>query len=261
MGRPSPGSTWFPNAPAVNRLGPRSRAPLLAPGLGAECPSRHLDDFDARAVVAFQQLEQLPGDGPLQAPTDISDALALGSAPDGVGPGSWVIAQPGQHDRVQSAVQLAVARAVQPMPGHLPGGGRDRVTPVLPTPPGSARPAESSPLSAPPTPSTSASPPPRRSPQPYARSASAPPSSRPGLRGPRSSRPAGPASPRTGRQCTRLVVLGEDPVAEPHEDPGRPTHHGVARASGAALAVDPAGTTTAARSSSLSTGLGRPQEE
>jgi hypothetical protein len=78
--------------------------------LGAERPSRHLDDFHARVVVAFQQLEQLPGDGPLQAPTDISDALALGSAPDGVGPGSWVVAQPGQHDRVQSAVRLAVAR-------------------------------------------------------------------------------------------------------------------------------------------------------
>jgi hypothetical protein len=71
-------------------------------------------------VVGFEQLEQLPGDGPLQAPADISDALALGRAPSGVRASGWVVPHPGHHDRVQGAVELAVTAAVQPVARDLP---------------------------------------------------------------------------------------------------------------------------------------------
>ena len=53
-----------------------------------------------RALVVFQQLEQLPGDGSLQAPPDLPDALALSPPPGGVGAGGGVTAQPGHHDGV-----------------------------------------------------------------------------------------------------------------------------------------------------------------
>jgi hypothetical protein len=62
-----------------------------------------------RAVEAFQQPEPLPGDRWLQPPPDVPDALALSLAPGGVSAGLGVIAQPGQHDGVQGAVELAVA--------------------------------------------------------------------------------------------------------------------------------------------------------
>ena len=39
----------------------------------------------------------------------------------------WVVAQPGDHDGVQGAVELAVTRAIQPMPGHLARRCWDRV--------------------------------------------------------------------------------------------------------------------------------------
>jgi hypothetical protein len=60
--------------------------------------------FHSRAVIAFQQLEQLPGDRSLQAPANITGALALGPSPDGVGAGGWVVAQPGHHHGVQRPV-------------------------------------------------------------------------------------------------------------------------------------------------------------
>jgi hypothetical protein len=40
--------------------------------------SSRYEDLDAGLVVAFQEPEQLPGDDPLQAPLDVSRALALG---------------------------------------------------------------------------------------------------------------------------------------------------------------------------------------
>jgi hypothetical protein len=95
-------------------------AGLARPVLGAE-------DLDGRSVVAFKELEQLAGNRPLQASPDVTDALAFGSPPGGVGASFWVVAQPGHHDRVECPVELPAARSVQPMPGHSSGGGRDRV--------------------------------------------------------------------------------------------------------------------------------------
>jgi hypothetical protein len=79
--------------------------------------------------VALKQFEQLPGHRSLQAPPYVPDALALGLTPSGVGAGVWVVAEPRHHDRVQRPIELPVAAAVQPMPDHLPRGGRDRVGP------------------------------------------------------------------------------------------------------------------------------------
>jgi hypothetical protein len=82
--------------------------------------SSGVHDLYAYAAIAFQQLEQLPGDGPLQAAADLADALALAASPRGTGTGLRIVAQPGQHNRVQGPVELAVAAAAQPMPDDLP---------------------------------------------------------------------------------------------------------------------------------------------
>jgi hypothetical protein len=94
--------------------------------LSAECPSRHLDDLHAGAIVAFQELEELPGDGSLDAPPDLSAALALGSPASGIGAGLRVITQPHQRDRVQRPVEPPVATAVQPVAGTQLVRSRDR---------------------------------------------------------------------------------------------------------------------------------------
>ena len=66
--------------------------------------------------MAFQQLEQLPGDGPLQATSNIPGALALGSTPGGVGAGLRIVPKPPRQDppeatRIgQRAECLAVTR-------------------------------------------------------------------------------------------------------------------------------------------------------
>ena len=62
-----------------------------------------------------------------EASPDVVDALALGPPPGGIGAGIGVVAEPGHHHGMQGAVELAVTRAVQPMPGDLPRGRRDRV--------------------------------------------------------------------------------------------------------------------------------------
>jgi hypothetical protein len=86
-----------------------------------------VEDLDRRSVVAFKELEELSGNGSLQASPDVADALALGRAPSGVGTGVWVIAEPGHHDGVECPVELPVTRPVQSMPGDLARGRRDRV--------------------------------------------------------------------------------------------------------------------------------------
>lgn len=43
------------------------------------------DHLDRRAVVTLKELEELSGNGPLQASADLANALALGRAPNGVG--------------------------------------------------------------------------------------------------------------------------------------------------------------------------------
>jgi hypothetical protein len=64
-----------------------------------------------------------------EAPADVADALAFRSPASGVGAGVRVVPQPCEHDGAQGPVQLPIARAVQPMPGDLPGRGRDGVDP------------------------------------------------------------------------------------------------------------------------------------
>jgi hypothetical protein len=59
------------------------------------------EDFDAGLVVAFEQSEQLAGDGASQAPFGVASALALGGAPGQVDAGLGVDAQAHQQDRVQ----------------------------------------------------------------------------------------------------------------------------------------------------------------
>ncbi|HEX8862152.1 MAG TPA: hypothetical protein VGC06_24250 [Actinomycetes bacterium] len=73
------------------------------------------DHFHGRVVAAFQELEQLPGDGPLQAPADVAGTLTLGRASCGVGTAVMVIAEP-HHHGVSRPVELLVTGAVQPMP-------------------------------------------------------------------------------------------------------------------------------------------------
>jgi hypothetical protein len=46
---------------------------------------RRPDEFHRRSVAAIQQLEQLSGDGELEAAADVTDTLALGASP-GMGP-------------------------------------------------------------------------------------------------------------------------------------------------------------------------------
>jgi hypothetical protein len=60
-----------------------------------------VEDAGRRSVVAFKELEELSGNGPLQAAPDVADAPALGRAPSSVGTDVWVIAEPGDHDRVE----------------------------------------------------------------------------------------------------------------------------------------------------------------
>jgi hypothetical protein len=45
-------------------------------------------------IVALKQLEQLPGDHPLQAPPDLADTPALSLSAGGVGASLRVVAQP-----------------------------------------------------------------------------------------------------------------------------------------------------------------------
>jgi len=50
--------------------------------------------------MALEELEELPSDGPLQAPADVSGALALGPAPSGVGAGLGIVTEPCHRDGV-----------------------------------------------------------------------------------------------------------------------------------------------------------------
>jgi hypothetical protein len=79
-----------------------------------------------RTVVALQELEQVPGDGSLYAPSDLAWALAIAPAAGGVGARCRVVAQPHQGHGVQRPVELAVTATVQSVTGDLPRGGRDR---------------------------------------------------------------------------------------------------------------------------------------
>lgn len=70
--------------------------------------------------------EDLPPDMTLEAAPDLLVRLALGQAPVDVGPGFWVGAHPGEHDRVERPVEPAVPAAVEPVPHSVARGRRDR---------------------------------------------------------------------------------------------------------------------------------------
>src|SRR5690242_3707474 len=69
---------------------------------------------------------ELAGDVALEASFDLAVGLALGSAAFGVGAGVGIVAQPGQRDGVQGAVELAVAGPVEAVAGRLARAGGDR---------------------------------------------------------------------------------------------------------------------------------------
>jgi hypothetical protein len=60
-----------------------------------------------------------------QAASDLAVGLALGPSSLGVGPGRWVIAQPGQDDQVQGLVEVTVPRPVESVADGLAAGGGD----------------------------------------------------------------------------------------------------------------------------------------
>ena len=72
----------------------------------------------------------MPGDVSLEAALDLAWGLAFGGAFGGVGAGSWVVLKSGEDDRVQGAVELAVAAAVEAVADGLAGGGGDRRGPA-----------------------------------------------------------------------------------------------------------------------------------
>src|SRR5262245_30568419 len=79
---------------------------------------------------AEQNPVELASDVPFEAADDLFLGLAvLGPAFDVVA-GARVVGHPGQRDDVQGAVGLAVAAAVEPVPGGFAAGGRDRANPA-----------------------------------------------------------------------------------------------------------------------------------
>jgi hypothetical protein len=65
--------------------------------------------------LGLEEPVELSGDIADQAASDFAVGLALSPPAGGVGAGRRVIAQAGQHDQVQSLVELAVAGAVEPV--------------------------------------------------------------------------------------------------------------------------------------------------
>ena len=70
-----------------------------------------MHDLQWRLVVALEEFEQLPGDGPLGAPPDLSQALALRPPARRIGAGCRVLAQPDQgHGVAQRPTWRLVVR-------------------------------------------------------------------------------------------------------------------------------------------------------
>src|SRR5262249_42453490 len=88
-------------------------------------------DYRARPAARIgwsgpgQPVVDLPGDVALEDADYLGFGAALGQAAGHVGPRAGVVAQPGDHDAPQGAVGLPVPAAVEPVAGHLPGGGGD----------------------------------------------------------------------------------------------------------------------------------------
>src|SRR5664280_2734035 len=69
----------------------------------------------------------LAGEVALEAAQDLLGGLAFGEPALHVGLGRLVVAQSGDHGPMQGGIGLPVAAAVEPVPGGLARGGRDRV--------------------------------------------------------------------------------------------------------------------------------------
>lgn len=63
-------------------------------------------------VTPFEEPEQLPGDRARSATPELAGTVALRHPWGGMGAGRSIIAKPGQDDRGQGPVELAVAPAV-----------------------------------------------------------------------------------------------------------------------------------------------------
>lgn len=74
----------------------------------------------------FEESEALPGDDPFEAPLRFTHRFAFGDAPGEIVLGGGMDTRAGQHDGVESAVELSIAGSDEPMTGGQPGGGRDR---------------------------------------------------------------------------------------------------------------------------------------
>jgi hypothetical protein len=77
-----------------------------------------VEDADGRSVVAFKELEELSGKGPLQASPDVTAALALGLAAGGIGAGLGIVAEPGHYHGVERPVELPSPDCLQSLPKH-----------------------------------------------------------------------------------------------------------------------------------------------
>src|SRR5690348_13724095 len=84
----------------------------------------------SRVREGFHRSGELPvelaGDVALEAAADFPRGLSFGGAPGDVGAGARAAAHPDQRDGVDSAVERAVAAAVEPVPGGSAAAGRDR---------------------------------------------------------------------------------------------------------------------------------------
>jgi hypothetical protein len=64
-------------------------------------------------VASLEEAKQLAGDDSLKAAFGLSQRLAFGEAAFDVGAGGGIDAAAGQHDGVESPIELAVAAAVE----------------------------------------------------------------------------------------------------------------------------------------------------
>src|SRR6266540_3819590 len=97
------------------------------------CQARFRDGSDSQLAVlqgalawTFQELEEAACEMALEAALDLARALAFDGASRDVGLRFWVMHLARDDDRVQGAVELAIAGTVQAMAGNLPRRSGDR---------------------------------------------------------------------------------------------------------------------------------------
>jgi len=75
--------------------------------------SSRVKDLSAGLVTRFGKFEQLPGDEALEAPSDLTTAVALGGTSGGISPGVGIVVESRHRDGVQRAVELTVSGSVR----------------------------------------------------------------------------------------------------------------------------------------------------